>query len=351
MTDFAARVVSWQQRYGRHHLPWQQQRSRYRVWVSEIMLQQTQVTTAIPYFEAFMHSFPSVQALAEAHSDQVLKHWAGLGYYARARNLHKAAQQIVTQYAGELPEDPALLEALPGIGRSTAAAILSLTDDRPLPILDGNVKRVFARHAGIEGWTGQAAVQKKLWALAEARMPKQHARAYNQGLMDLGSQLCRRSKPACDSCPVSSDCVALSEQRQAELPSPKPKKTIPARQAWFLWLEDSEGYLLLEQRPPSGIWGGLWCLPQYNQESDFIAALAEYGVQPKQAQALAPVEHVFSHFKLRLQPYQIRLGAAPKTLTIAENRQRFVDPSALADYGLPAPIEKILRCEAPIKTA
>jgi A/G-specific adenine glycosylase len=343
--SFASRVVAWQRQYGRHDLPWQQQRDRYRVWVSEIMLQQTQVATVIPYFERFVTSFPDVSRLAAAASDEVLAHWAGLGYYARARNLHKAAQQVVAEFAGQMPSTAEDLIGLPGIGRSTAAAILSLTDGVALPILDGNVKRLFARHAAIAEWTGAAKTQQRLWAMAEDRMPTADAQAYNQGLMDLGSQVCKRSKPNCGACPISEDCVALAKGLADQLPLPKPKKALPQKSAAFLLLTNSEQAVLLQRRPSAGIWGGLWCLPEYEDLAALLGAFETRYQQPVKPQALAPLQHVFSHYKLQLEPYQLRLGAGTKTLTIAEQNERWVRPDELADYGLPAPVLKLLNRE------
>ncbi|MDD9892454.1 MAG: A/G-specific adenine glycosylase [Gammaproteobacteria bacterium] len=343
MDSFSSRIIAWQKHAGRHNLPWQQQVNRYRVWVSEIMLQQTQVATVIPYFERFMQRFPDVESLATAPADDVLAHWAGLGYYARARNLQKAAIKVLEDFGGKMPEEADELEGLPGIGRSTAAAIVSLSDGVALPILDGNVKRVFARHASIDSWTGATKTQKQLWALAEERMPEQSARAYNQGLMDLGSQLCTRSKPQCQLCPVAEDCLALAQGRTQELPVPKPKKSIPTKTAAFLVLLNAKGELLLQRRPPSGIWGGLWCLPQHDDLDALKASVSVWQNDINQIQALPTLQHVFSHYKLTLQPYQLRLGATSKTLTIAENSERFVRPEMMSEYGLPAPIEKLLR--------
>lgn len=343
MESFSARVIAWQKQHGRHHLPWQHNRTRYRVWVSEIMLQQTQVTTAIPYFERFMERFPDVESLATAPIDEVLAHWAGLGYYARARNLHKAAKAVLSDFNGIMPDEAESLEELCGIGRSTAAAILSLTDELPLPILDGNVKRVFARHGAIGTWTGATKTQKKLWQMAEDRMPAKEARAYNQGLMDLGSQVCTRSKPACERCPVNADCLALNQGRVSELPVPKPKKLQPQKYATFLLLYNGDNELLLERRPPSGIWGGLWCLPQFENLPQLQAFVTERWELCGVETALPELQHVFSHYKLRLQPYEIRLREEVKTTTIAEPNARFVSIAELPQLGLPAPIEKLLR--------
>lgn len=343
MESFSQRVIAWQAKHGRHQLPWQKNKTRYRVWVSEIMLQQTQVATVIPYFEKFMQRFPGLDALAVAPQDDVLAHWSGLGYYARARNLHRAAQAVRAAGAMDLPSTQDALIGLPGIGRSTAAAILSLSENQPLAILDGNVKRVFARHAVVEGWTGSAAVQKTLWQIAEQRMPQVNAQSYNQGLMDLGSMVCTRGKPACERCPVSSDCEALLQGRVAELPRPKPRKAIPSKQAVFAVMMNQEGEVLIERRPPAGIWGGLWCLPQY---ADIDALQADMQQQDfgklATSKPLDSFEHVFSHFKLTLNPYLIKLTAGDKKLAIAEENRQFVPLSQLANVGLPAPIRQLL---------
>lgn len=340
---FSQRVIVWQAEHGRHQLPWQKNKTRYRVWVSEIMLQQTQVATVIPYFEKFIQRFPDLATLALAPRDDVLAHWSGLGYYARARNLQRAAQQVQAQGEPGLPATLEALVELPGIGRSTAAAILSLTDNQPLAILDGNVKRVLARHAAVDGWTGSAAVQKTLWQMAEQRMPIEGAQSYNQGLMDLGSMVCTRSKPSCGDCPVSVDCQALLLQRTAELPTPKPRKTIPRKQAVFAVMRNPAGEVLIERRPPAGIWGGLWCLPQYDDLASLQVDLQKECVdQPAELNPLDSFEHVFSHFKLTLEPYLIELAAADKKLAIAEENRQFVPLSQLAHLGLPAPIRQLL---------
>ena len=307
------------------------------------MLQQTQVATATPYFIRFMELFPTVSALANAAQDEVLASWAGLGYYARARNLHKAAQVVLADYAGEMPATRAELEALPGIGRSTAAAIVSLTDNQPEPILDGNVKRVLARHAGVRGWPGKAAVLKTLWAEAEARMPEQQAQSYNQGLMDLGSMVCTRSQPRCGDCPVAADCVAKAEDLTAELPSPKPKKALPKKAAVFLVASNERGEIYLERRPPVGIWGGLWCLPQFENLDELTAALAQAGIESEALETLPAFEHGFSHYRLAAQPYHLCLGSNRKTLTIADSSGELFAPEQMAERGLPAPIATLLR--------
>jgi len=260
---FAKRIIDWADQHGRHDLPWQKTPDRYRVWISEIMLQQTQVKTVIPYYERFMRSFPNVLILATSPEDFVLEHWSGLGYYARARNLHKAAEIIALEHKGELPDTLDALMALPGIGRSTAGAILSLADNQPTAILDGNVKRVLARYAGIDGYPGKSAVLKELWALTESLTPVKNTARYNQAMMDMGATLCTRSRPGCGQCPLSSACVAYREGKPENYPGKKPRKVLPVKHVAMMILRNKNGQVLLEQRPPSGIWGGLWSLPEF----------------------------------------------------------------------------------------
>ncbi|MFN2348462.1 MAG: A/G-specific adenine glycosylase, partial [Thioalkalivibrio sp.] len=259
--DFSQRLLAWFKRHGRHDLPWQQDPTPYRVWVSEIMLQQTQVSTVISYYQRFMTRFPDVARLAAAPLDDVLHHWSGLGYYARARNLHKAAGLICERHGGLFPGDIEALEALPGIGRSTAGAILALTCGQRQPILDGNVKRVLARHAGVSGWSGEAKVLRRLWQLADARTPDRQVDAYTQAIMDLGATLCTRSRPRCEICPVAADCVARATVRTRELPAPRPKRDQPLRETGMLMVTSPAG-VLLERRPAQGLWGGLWGFPE-----------------------------------------------------------------------------------------
>ncbi len=325
----AARLLAWYDRHGRKGLPWQQQRSPYRVWVSEIMLQQTQVTTVIPYFERFMHSFPTLEALAAADEEAVLAHWSGLGYYSRARNLHATAQQALAEHNG-LPEDTEALIALPGIGRSTAHAILAQAHGRCLPILDGNVKRVLARYHAEPGWPGSTAVQKRLWAHAEAHMPAERCADYTQAIMDLGAMLCRR-KADCDACPLSSDCAARAQDKVADYPQPKPRKTLPERHTNMLILRDGSGRVLMERRPPSGIWGGLWSLPEY--DGDELQELTT------DRQPLQPFRHTFSHFHLHVQPWLIK-GETPQ---VNDRPQRWDSPEAWLQAGIPAPIGRLLK--------
>lgn len=297
--SFAQRVLKWFDHSGRTHLPWQQNPTPYRVWISEIMLQQTQVTTVIPYYQRFMQTFPDIQSLANAPLDSVLKHWEGLGYYTRARNLHKAAQIIRDQYAGHFPTTLTAVEALPGIGRSTAGAILSLACNQAHAILDGNVKRVLARYHAVEGYPGQTAVQKQLWAYAEQHLPKERNAAYTQAMMDLGATLCTRSHPACLLCPIQADCQAFKLGKPEAYPSPRPARELPEKQAVALILRNAKGEIALEKRPPTGIWGGLWSFPEFHDQA---AALASIATQPLAVATLPVLTHSFSHFTLHLTP-------------------------------------------------
>jgi A/G-specific adenine glycosylase len=338
---FAARLLTWFDLHGRHDLPWQHPREPYRVWLSEVMLQQTQVTTVIPYFERFLQRFPTVQALAAAPIDDVLQLWAGLGYYARARNLHRCAQVVVELHQGEWPRDIEQMIALPGIGRSTAAAILSQAFGDRHAILDGNVKRVMSRHAAVAGWPGLPLVQQKLWNYAERLLPDARLADYTQACMDLGNQICVSRRPLCAVCPVAEDCSARLQDRVAELPASKPKRERPQRSAWLLLIENDARALLLERRPPSGIWGGLWCPPVVPADQDWRDELAaRYGLRAELAEELAPVEHGFTHYDLTLHPLRVRVEPAG----VAEGSETawttMADPSTLP--GLPAPVRKII---------
>ncbi|MEZ5536368.1 MAG: A/G-specific adenine glycosylase [Thiolinea sp.] len=320
---FATRILTWYDQHGRKHLPWQQNPTPYRVWISEIMLQQTQVTTVIPYYERFMLSFPDVVTLANAAQDEVLKHWEGLGYYSRARNLHKAAQTIRDQHSGDFPTELTEVEALSGIGRSTAGAILSLACGQKHAILDGNVKRVLARYHAVEGYPGQTAVQKRLWEYAEQHLPDERNAAYTQAMMDMGATLCTRSKPACLLCPLQGDCRARIQGNPQDYPTPKPKKILPEKQRFALILRNQYGDILLEKRPPAGIWGGLWSFPEYETEQALAAALndyADFGLQkapPIQTQ-LPVLSHTFSHYRLHLQPILVDLHTSATRIMEAE---------------------------------
>jgi len=339
--DFGARLIDWHRRHGRHDLPWQQRRTAYRVWVSEIMLQQTQVSTVIPYYERFMQRFPDVAALAAAPLDEVLHLWSGLGYYARARNLHRAAVRIAEQHGGRFPRSFEAVADLPGVGRSTAGAILALSRGERFPILDGNVRRVLSRHFAVAGTVADRAVLARLWALADECTPASAVDVYTQAIMDLGATVCVRRNPACSACPVSATCQAHASGRQHELPSPKPARSRRQRQVFMLAAVREDGDVLLQRRPEEGIWGGLWCLPEFTS-----AAQAAYHAQrmlqgaPAPPVPLEPVEHAFTHFDLIITPLLVRCrGCAADDTGAATFWYRAREPARL---GLPAPIRLLL---------
>ncbi|HEB92025.1 MAG TPA: adenine DNA glycosylase [Gammaproteobacteria bacterium] len=339
-SDFAHRLLGWFDRHGRHGLPWQQRRTPYRVWISEIMLQQTQVATVIPYFERFMARFPDIGTLAAAELDTVLAHWSGLGYYARARNLHRAAQIVHRQHDGHFPEDIEQVQALPGIGRSTAGAILSLALGQHHAILDGNCKRVLARCFTIEGWPGRTAVANTLWQQTERLTPHKRTADFNQAMMDLGATVCSRSRPNCDSCPLAADCRACIEGRQTDFPGRKPKKILPVRETVMLLLQDSEDRILLQRRPPAGIWGGLLSLPELPAGSDVTAAGREqWGLQVEEAAHWPPLRHTFSHFHLDITPVHARLVT---THAVHDDTWLWHHPQDTAPGGLPTPVAQLL---------
>ena len=342
--SFASRVIHWQQHNGRHTLPWQGSRDPYRIWLSEIMLQQTQVATVIPYFERFVARFPSLPQLAAADEDDVLALWSGLGYYSRARNLHAAARTIIEQHAGVFPDTPEQIARLPGVGRSTAAAIAALAHGQHCAILDGNVKRVLARHGGVAGWPGDKKVETILWQRAEAVLPTGTLygagaiETYTQGMMDLGALVCTRSQPNCAACPLDADCVARMQGRTAELPAPRPKKQLPEKQVQMLLLLD-RGELLLEKRPARGIWGGMWSLPELAVDDDPGRHCQEhYGMAARSQKILPKLSHSFTHFKLHIQPVQLhlasRLASAPG--------QIWLPPADALDAALPSPIRRLV---------
>lgn len=359
-----AALVDWHSRSGRHDLPWQQDRTPYRVWVSEIMLQQTQVGTVIPYFERFISRFPDIVALADAPVDEVLHLWTGLGYYARARNLHRAAQRVRDLHGGAFPTRFEEVAALPGVGRSTAGAILALACDQRHPILDGNVKRVLARCFGVEGNAAERAVEQRLWALAGSCTPQDGVATYTQAVMDLGATVCTRRKPACALCPLTERCSARRSGRQHEIPAPKPRArgaARPARRCWLLFVRDAAGGIFLERRPERGIWGGLWCPPEF--ASPTAASAWAQGQFPKwrgAPQALTPVAHAFTHFDLEIVPLLLE-GAPPAPSPISAAARAagipivadgppsppglWYNPRAVggaAAVGLPAPVRQLL---------
>jgi A/G-specific adenine glycosylase len=341
---FSDEVIRWQKQHGRHALPWQNTRDAYRIWLSEIMLQQTQVAAVIPYYQRFLVRFPDVATLAAAPADEVMAHWSGLGYYTRARNLHRCAQRVVADYGGVFPGDPALLAELPGIGRSTAAAIAAFSCGARAAILDGNVKRVFCRVFGIDGFPGAKTVEDKLWQRAVALLPQQDVESYTQGLMDLGATVCTRSTPACERCPLAPRCAALATARVSQLPARKPKKAIPERQTAMLVITDGER-VLLEQRPDSGIWGGLLSLPEVTDgEGDALTSRIHSAVAPfgsvASCERLQPFSHGFTHFKLHVAPYRVRLE---RRLELAGQLNHvWYAADRLATAPLPAPVKKLL---------
>jgi A/G-specific adenine glycosylase len=339
---FATALLAWFDRNGRHDLPWQHPRTPYRTWLSEAMLQQTQVQVVIPYFQRFVAAYPDLPALAAAPLDDVLALWSGLGYYARARNLHAAARACMQRHGGGLPRDLDALVALPGIGRSTAGAILAQAWGDRSAILDGNVKRVLARVHGIEGWPGTPAVERELWALAETHVPDARMADYTQAQMDFGATLCTRHAPACAICPLQSRCVALREGRVGELPTPKPGKPLPEREALVLLLRDTAGRTLLQRRPATGVWAQLWSLPEADGHAQARAWFAAHVAGDYDAaEALAPVAHGFTHYRLLLQPLRWREVAA--AAAVADNGDlRWVAPAEFDSLGIPAPVRKLL---------
>jgi A/G-specific adenine glycosylase len=336
--SFSQRIIEWQTRHGRHGLPWQST-DVYHTWVSEIMLQQTQVATVIPYYRRFIETFPDIATLAAASQDAVLAHWSGLGYYARGRNLHRAAKIIQEKYNGEFPHSFDDIVGLPGIGRSTAAAICALARHERRAILDGNVKRVLARHLGIEGWPGEKQVGAHLWQQSETLLPQQDVAVYTQGLMDLGSSICTRSKPKCADCPVRTDCTAQLTGRAETLPSPRPKKEIPYKCASLLLLMQGNE-ILLEKRPPSGVWGGLWCLPQFDDEPSALAWCARHGMSIANRMAMPEFTHTFTHFRLRIAPLRVDIGRKP--LKSMEPGMVWLNVEKARHAPIPAPVRGLL---------
>jgi A/G-specific adenine glycosylase len=341
-TTFASRLLAWFEHDGRRDLPWQRDPTPYRVWISEIMLQQTQVATVIPYFDAFMRRLPDAATLAAAPLDEVLHLWSGLGYYARARHLQRAARVIVTRHGGEFPRTLAEVMALPGIGRSTAGAILALSLGERHPILDGNVKRVLTRQFGIEGYPGDPRIEERLWSLAEACTPHERVAQYTQAIMDLGATVCTRAKPACLLCPVASDCVALREGRQGQLPSPRPHARRPQRAVWVVIAVRGGGELLLERRPPQGIWGGLWGLPEFPTREHALQWSRERLTEARSAEAAPPLKHAFSHFELEMNPLVVRCTDAVVSLR-EDDRYLWYDARNPPRLGLPKPVATLIR--------
>jgi A/G-specific adenine glycosylase len=351
-SEFAAALLAWFDAHGRKDLPWQRPATPYRVWVSEVMLQQTQVAVVIPYFERFMARFPDVATLAGADLDAVLHLWSGLGYYARARNLHRAARIIAAAHDAELPQAMDALTALPGIGRSTAGAIRSLAHGAREPILDGNCKRVLARCFAVSGWPGKGEVLAALWRCAERLTPHRRVGAYNQAMMDLGATLCTRHAPACARCPLAARCLALHQGVPSAYPAPKPKRRQPVRRTCLALVVAPDGRLLLEQRPPSGVWGGLWVPPALTEsaaeaEGDALASTAadwcrqRLGSRVARLEMLPPRRHSFTHFQLDIDAVLLHLAAAPAVLADRPD-VLWVTPARPGDLGLPAPVGRLL---------
>jgi len=348
---FSADLIGWQKVHGRHTLPWQNTRDAYLVWLSEIMLQQTQVSAVLGYYARFLERFPTLRDLAAAPVEDVMAQWSGLGYYTRARNLHKCAQRVVAEYDGVFPSDPLLLAELPGIGRSTAAAIAAFSSGRRAAIMDGNVKRVFARVFGIDTYPGEKKTEEAMWRRAEALLPEEGIESYTQGLMDMGATLCTRSSPSCERCPMQARCVAFNTGRTKDLPVRKPKKATPEKHTVMLAITDG-GQVLLEQRPPSGIWGGLLSLPELEghvaAEDDEVAeaghdallrAVGKFG-EMESYERLSTVTHVFTHYKLHIAPYRITLSR--RLALAAESGHVWLDAATIGAAALPAPVKKLL---------
>ncbi|QCU90963.1 A/G-specific adenine glycosylase [Thiomicrorhabdus sediminis] len=360
--EFSANLLAWFDQFGRHDLPWQKAINPYRVWVSEIMLQQTQVVTVIPYYQKFMQRFPTIADLAQADQEEVLAHWAGLGYYARGRNLHKSAQWIVEQYQGEFPTEFEQIVALPGIGRSTAGAILSIALGQRFAILDGNVKRVLSRFFAIDGWPGERRIEQAMWQLADKLTPERRFDDYTQAIMDLGATLCKRSKPDCQACPVAKHCKAYELDKVSDYPYRKPQKSKPSKQACMLVFVNEQQQLLLEKRPQNGIWGGLWSLPEFESEFALQEFLQSRGLGFESLVEWPNLKHSFSHYHLQIRPMYLNLALTTEQYDselqkVAEPLHAFgtekpdetkdkrwlsAHQVASGDYALPAPISKVL---------
>ncbi|MDR2207493.1 MAG: A/G-specific adenine glycosylase [Azoarcus sp.] len=342
MPGFSTRLIGWQRTHGRHGLPWQGTRDPYRIWLSEIMLQQTQVATVIPYYARFLERFPNIEALAAAPVEEVMALWSGLGYYARARNLHRAACAVMEEHGGHFPVTAAALAGLPGVGRSTAAAIAAFASNERAAILDGNVKRVLCRVFGIEGFPGERATEERLWALAESLLPENAGDIgiYIQAQMDLGATVCTRTRPACEACPLAAQCAALATGRVAELPAARARKT-PPRRTVQVAVVILNGNILLERRPPAGIWGGLLALPEIPEGTQVETwAMHNLGTDQADARALPTLVHAFTHFTLEIAPWRIDLPTAPRIL--AEPTWQWLAPGQIESAALPAPVRKLI---------
>ena len=343
MPSFAERIITWQKQHGRHDLPWQRTNDPYRIWLSEIMLQQTQVAAVIPYYERFVGRFPNVRVLASAPIESVMACWAGLGYYSRARNLHRCAQQIADAHGGKFPREVEQLTQLPGIGRSTAGAIAALAFGERSAILDGNVRRVLARHCSIQGYPGRPQIELQFWQCAESLLPSNEIEAYTQGLMDLGATVCTRGRPNCAACPVSETCIARIDRTIDKLPTPRPVRERLVRAQTVLAVRDATGAVLLELRPPSGIWGGLLSLPEFESEASDDTVVAEvrgrFGLTIAITERLGQIRHEFTHYTYLMQP---RLARVTGTVGVASSSLRALSAEALETAPLPAPVRRLL---------
>ncbi len=337
-------ILSWYDIHGRKTLPWQQNINPYRVWLSEVMLQQTTVAAVVPYFERFTESFPNVADLAAADVDSVLHLWSGLGYYSRARNLHKAARMIVSEFGGHFPDSPEDLQKLPGVGRSTAGAIASISMGIRAPILDGNVKRVLCRLHALQGWPGKSAVAKELWTLAEKYTPDSRLSDWTQAMMDMGATLCTRSKPDCASCPISQWCEAHAQGKEMDFPEPKPRKVLPEKQIRMLMLVNTHGEVLLEKRPPVGIWGGLWSFPELSVDTELqIHTEEQLGLTISEPELWNRFRHTFSHYHLDIEP--VKAFVISTDDQVADNQKHWHpirELGQMSSIGLPAPVQNLL---------
>ena len=340
--DFSRTLLDWFDTHGRKNLPWQHNKTPYRVWISEIMLQQTQVTTVIPYFQKFMERFPQVTDLASAHEDEVLHYWSGLGYYSRARNLHKTAKQIVNKYDGEFPRSVALLIELPGIGRSTAGAIASISMGIRAPIMDGNVKRVLTRYFAIDGWPGQARVANELWDIADQLTPQNRVGDYTQVMMDLGATVCKRSKPTCNTCPLHDNCLAYKTGQVTAFPQSKPKQSKPVKSTAMLMVVNQLGEVLLEKRPPAGIWGGLWGFPELSEQQIIEQAHKKTGLILTDYDCWQPFRHTFSHYHLDITPIMTFVEYTHGGAINDSDSYCWFSLNQPPELGLAAPVKKLL---------
>ena len=343
MAGFTRRILDWYARAGRHDLPWKLGITPYRIWISEIMLQQTQVKTVIPYFERFITAFPHVSDLAGADLDYVLHLWSGLGYYSRARNLHKTARIVRAKHNGELPGSIDELVALPGIGRSTAGAILAMGMNQVYPILDGNVKRVLCRYHAIKEWPGDRETEKHLWQLAERYTSRENPADYTQAIMDLGALICTRTRPGCEQCPVSAGCQARAQHLQEQIPGKRPVKKLPVKQTRFVMIENNRGQVLLQRRPPSGIWGGLWGFPECPVDSDMTEWLAsQFGYKVDLISTEQGLRHIFTHFRLDITPVKMKLVSQPDRVGDEENLYWFTPTGDNKSIGIATPVQKLM---------